>query len=95
LDFNERFQQRSPGQSTAPVNKTATMDSSDKPETVLAQPLPGTDIPLDSNGANSGDGEAKKRMRTSSPDAQTAEGPAKRQKGVAPIKAESVVLFVV
>jgi tRNA-dihydrouridine synthase 3 len=71
------------------------MDSSDKPEAVLAQPLPGADIPLDSNGANSGDGEAKKRMRTSSPDAQTAEGPAKRQKGVAPIKAESVVLFVV
>jgi tRNA-dihydrouridine synthase 3 len=74
---------------------SAMMDSGDKPEAVPTQPIPVADMPLDSSGANSGDGEAKKRVRTSSPGTEAAEGSAKRQKGVAPIKAESVTFVAV
>lgn len=65
----------------------------EKVESVSGQPLPGATIPLDSNGAHSGDSEVKKRARSGSPSTEVAEGPAKRQKGVAPIKAELVVPF--
>ena len=63
----------------------------EKIESVNGQPLPGATIPLDSNGAHSGDSEVKKRARSGSPNAEAVEGPAKRQKGVAPVKAELVV----
>jgi tRNA-dihydrouridine synthase 3 len=63
----------------------------DKVESVNGQPLPGATIPLDSNGAHSGDSEVKKRARSGSPNAEAVEGTAKRQKGVAPVKAELVV----
>jgi tRNA-dihydrouridine synthase 3 len=62
-------------------------------ESLAGQPLPGATIPLDSNGAHSGDSEIKKRARSNSPNGEAAEGAAKRQKGVAPIKAESVALL--
>ncbi|KAF1345637.1 FMN-linked oxidoreductase [Lizonia empirigonia] len=55
-----------------------------------AQALPGATIPLDSNGAHSGDSEVKKRARSNSPKDEAGEVATKRQKGVAPIKAESV-----
>lgn len=57
-------------------------------ESVSGEPLPGATIPLDSNGAHSGDSEVKKRARSNSPNGEVAEGPTKRVKGVAPIKAE-------
>lgn len=65
----------------------------DKVESVSGQPLPGATIPLDSNGAHSGDSEVKKRARSNTPNGEATEGSVKRQKGVAPIKAESVVLL--
>lgn len=66
----------------------------EKVESLSGQPLPGATIPLDSNGAHSGDSEMKKRARSNSPNGEAAEGPAKRVKGVAPIKAESVALEI-
>ena len=63
----------------------------EKVESLSGQPLPGTTAPLDSNGAHSGDSEVKKRARSNSPNGEILEGAAKRQKGVAPIKAELVV----
>ncbi|KAF1345627.1 tRNA-dihydrouridine(47) synthase [NAD(P)(+)] [Lizonia empirigonia] len=62
----------------------------EKFESVPAQALPGATIPLDSNGAHSGDSEVKKRARSNSPKDEAGEVATKRQKGVAPIKAESV-----
>lgn len=62
----------------------------DKVESLSGQPLPGATIPLDSNGAHSGDSEVKKRGRSNSPNGEVLEAPSKRVKGVAPIKAESV-----
>lgn len=62
----------------------------EKVESVSGQPLPGATIPLDSNGAHSGDSEVKKRARSGSPNVEASEVPAKRVKGVAPIKAELV-----
>lgn len=70
---------------------SAAMDS-EKVESLSGQALPGATIPLDSNGAHSGDSEVKKRARSNSPNGEAAEAVAKRQKGVAPIKAESVPL---
>lgn len=60
----------------------------EKVENLSGQPLPGATIPLDSNGAHSGDREVKKRARSNSPNGETVEGSTKRVKGVAPIKAE-------
>jgi hypothetical protein len=74
--------------------KSAAMDG-ENVESLSGQPLPGATIPLDSNGAHSGDSEVKKRARTSSPDGEAAAGAAKRQKGVAPIKAESVAIWYI
>ena len=65
----------------------------EKIDSSSSQPLPGATIPLDSNGAHSGDSEVKKRARSNSPNNEGVEGSAKRQKGVAPIKAESVALL--
>lgn len=67
----------------------------EKVESLSGQPLPGATIPLDSNGANSGDAEVKKRGRSNSPNGEVVQAAAKRQKGVAPIKAESVALCAV
>jgi tRNA-dihydrouridine synthase 3 len=57
-------------------------------ESVSGEALPGATIPLDSNGAHSGDSEVKKRARSNTPNGEVAEGSAKRVKGVAPVKAE-------
>lgn len=65
----------------------AIMDG-DKIEGLSGQPLPGATIPLDSNGAHSGDSEVKKRARSNSPNGEVVKGAAKRVKGVAPIKSE-------
>jgi tRNA-dihydrouridine synthase 3 len=69
--------------------------SSDGNATMPGEPLPlaGTHF----NGVQSGNSESngtaeqlsdKKRVRTGSQDAEVIESPVKRQKGVAPIKAE-------
>lgn len=77
--------------SIVPLNSIA-MDG-ERAESLSGQPLPGATIPLDSNGAHSGDSEVKKRARSNSPNDEASEGAIKRQKGVAPIKAELVVLL--
>lgn len=67
--------------------RSSIMDG-EKNGNLSGQPLPGATIPLDSNGAHSGDSEVKKRARSNSPAGEIAEGHVKRVKGVAPIKAE-------
>jgi tRNA-dihydrouridine synthase 3 len=66
-------------------------------DNIVDAPMPSAAI--DTNGVQSGDGVANgnteppkdlKRERTGSQDVEMADSPVKRQKGVAPIKAECV-----